>query len=158
MFPAEFGDVYMDDGVQYRLGVELRCLRPLAHGAWEFCKIGERRFEEDAEDHSVMPADAEPREPSPMDEMLSIRATPMNVGGEAPWAWFRSPLEDGFGIELSIEQARELGALLYREVDIVAFVSRGADGRIECGRLTSWELVEDGDPRPAWREWYRSVS
>lgn len=34
--PEAPGDTYLDDSIHYVLSVELRVLRPLPHGRWEF--------------------------------------------------------------------------------------------------------------------------
>lgn len=94
----------------------------------------------------------------PNDSILSVRAVPVRVGGAKPLIRFKSMLEDEpFTLTATEEQARKLGALLYKEVDIDALISRAADGTIDGGKLVSFEPVIDGDPRPAWREWFKSV-
>jgi hypothetical protein len=102
---------------------------------------------------------AEPsKDPEPLDSILSIRATPIRIGGRKPAVRFRSDLEDDdFTLETTQEIARKIGAHLYHEVEIDAIVRRGSDGAIEKGKLNTFEPVETGDPRPAWREWFRSV-
>jgi len=93
----------------------------------------------------------------PMDSILAIRATPIRVGGRQPAVRFRSYLEEDFTLNTTREVARLIGTHLYREVEIEATVRRAADGTIDGGRLVSFEPVETGDPRAAWREWFRSV-
>ena len=99
-----------------------------------------------------------PPEPeSPLDALLSIRAVPIRAGGKRPAVRFASPFEDDFTLAVTEEQARELGGMLYREVEIEALVSRDSQGRVERGELRSYSLVTDGDPRPAWKEWFKNV-
>lgn len=93
----------------------------------------------------------------PLDSILSIRATPIRIGGRRPAVRFRSDIEEDFTLDATQDVARAVGAHLYREVDIDAMVRRAADGSILSGRLTSFEPVATGDPRPAWRAWFRSV-
>lgn len=91
-----------------------------------------------------------------MDLLLSIRAKPIHVGGEKPTAHFESPFEEPFTLSITKEDARRLGALLYQDVDIEAEVVRDVEGKIESGKLLTFEVVEDVDPRPAWREWHQT--
>jgi hypothetical protein len=106
----------------------------------------------------VRPVVVAPGEPvAPLDSMLSIRARPIRVGGKKPAVRFSSEMEEDFTLTATADQARELGSMLYRDVEIVARVSRDAAGFIEGGRLESFEIVEDEDPRPAWRDWFRKV-
>lgn len=93
----------------------------------------------------------------PLDSILSIRAIPIRIGGRRPAVRFRSELEEDFTLDTTKDLARSVGAHLYREIDIEAAVRRAADGSIFSGRLTSFDLVETGDPRPAWRDWFLSV-
>jgi hypothetical protein len=95
--------------------------------------------------------------PEPLDAILSVRATPIRIGGSRPAVRFRSDLEADFTLSTTQEIARRIGAYLYREVDIEGVVHRAADGTIADGRLNSFEPVSTSDPRPAWREWFRSV-
>lgn len=99
-----------------------------------------------------------PHDVQPLDSILSVRAVPLQIGGLNPLAHFRSEFEpEPFTLSVTESLARKLGPYLYKEVDIEAKVARGADGRIERGRLEEFEPVEDGEPRPAWRAWFESV-
>jgi hypothetical protein len=94
---------------------------------------------------------------APLDEVLAIRAEPIRAGGKRPAVRFRSFLEEDFTLEVTAEQARALGAILYSEVEIEARISRDAEGYIDGGRLLSFEPIDEGDPRPAWLEWFKRV-
>jgi hypothetical protein len=111
--------------------------------------------------HSALALDEDDQ--APLDSMLSIRATVLRVGvatpNAAPAVRFSSGLEDGpFTLQVSDTQLRQLSTRLLTEVDIEARVSRNADGAIERGKLERFDVVEGGDPRPAWREWFRAVN
>jgi hypothetical protein len=93
----------------------------------------------------------------PLDSMLSIRATPIRTGGRNAAVRFTSDMEEDFTLDTTRAIARDIGAHLYSEVDIEGTVRRALDGTIASGRLISFEPVESGDPRPAWREWFHSV-
>lgn len=92
------------------------------------------------------------REPA---EILSVRATPIRLGGTRPAARFESRSEEKqFSLEITREVARELGKYLYRPIDIVARVERDSDGNIEYGVLQEYHAVSEDDPTVAWREWF----
>lgn len=95
--------------------------------------------------------------PEPLDSILSIRATPIRVGGRRPAVRFRSDMEEDFTLDTTQDIARSIGVHLYREVEIDALIRRATDGTISAGKLNAFEPVETGDPRPLWREWFRSV-
>lgn len=94
----------------------------------------------------------------PLDSILSIRATPIRIGGRRTLVRFASDLEDDFTLEATKRLARELGPHLYSEVAIEARIRRAPDRSIESGTLVAFWPVQGGDPRPAWLEWYRSVN
>lgn len=93
----------------------------------------------------------------PLEALLAIRAVPLRVGGKKPAARFLSRLEGEFTLETSPDQARALGAQLYKEVEIVAKIARDTDGAIERGVLQSFERVEPQGPATAWRAWYQAI-
>ena len=93
----------------------------------------------------------------PVDSILCMRARPVRAGGAHPTVRFEGLGEEPFTLSVTAEQARSLGSLLYREVEIVADVTRNVDFTIDRGRLRSFEEVADVDPVPLWRDWYRSV-
>lgn len=93
-------------------------------------------------------------ETAPLDAMLVIRAQAVAVDGNV--VRFSSLMEEDFAIVASAEDASRF--VMLQEVDIVAIVSRDEHGAIESGRLESFEVVENGDPAPAWQDWYRKVS
>jgi len=93
----------------------------------------------------------------PFDAFISIRATLQRVGGKTPAVRFSSAFEEDFSLQVTPAQACELGAMLYRDVDVEAVVSRDGEGRIEGGELRSYAPVQDEDPRPVWKAWFESV-
>lgn len=107
----------------------------------------------------VRPVAVGAERPRPMDSMLSIRATPIRVGGNSPKARFTSPLESvPFTLDVSKGLARDIGKVLYQPLDIRALVQRDADRAITGGKLTSFRVMDTGDPETLWRDWYRSVT
>lgn len=100
-----------------------------------------------------------PEAPSKMpQETLSLRATPIRVGGSRPAVRFESAYERApFSLKTDEETAREIGARLYREADIVAVIHRDQEGHIEEGRLEEFLPLEDDDPRVAWKAWADEV-
>ena len=85
---------------------------------------------------------------------ISLRAEVVRAGGARPRARFRSDSEpDEFTLDVSEATARELGAHLYREVDITAHVHRDENDRIRGGQLEEFFPLEDGGAREAWRQW-----
>lgn len=95
--------------------------------------------------------------PAPLDSLVAFRARVIRVGGKTPAARFASDFEEDFSLRVSEEQAKELGALLYREIDLDAQVSRNSEGMIEAGRLRSYTPVDEGGAAAAWRDWFKSV-
>lgn len=125
-------------------------LRKLPHGQTARVLLGER--------HSNLALD-DGSDQQPLDSILSVRAVVMRVGGRSPAVRFVSQFEDEpFTLQVSRKLARELGSMLYQEVDIEARVSRDADGKIERGKLERFDPVDGGDPRPAWRDWFKAVN
>jgi|GEM_PF-3236156 len=85
---------------------------------------------------------------------FSGRVRVNRVGGTKAVIRFLSESEDApFVLTISAEQAPQLGALLYSEVDIEAVILRDADGSIRGGHLVSFEKVTDQNPREAWLAW-----
>ncbi|HSR96040.1 MAG TPA: hypothetical protein VLM79_03165 [Kofleriaceae bacterium] len=61
-----------------------------------------------------------------------------------------------FTLLCSEDLSRELGAHLYREVEIEASVVRGADARIESGNLVRFAVVNSDEPADeAWERWFK---
>lgn len=90
-------------------------------------------------------------------EVVSLRATIQRVGGKTPAVRLTSKSED-FPFTLRFEDpddAPRLGALIYRDADIVATVRRDDDGKILGGALDEFEAVAGGSGVAAWREWFR---
>lgn len=86
---------------------------------------------------------------------VSLRATPVRVGGQRPAVRFESKSEERpFTLDVTKDHARQVGRFLYAEIDIVALVRRDEDGLIESGTLQSFEPVTDDDATSAWRDWY----
>ncbi|MDZ4697137.1 MAG: hypothetical protein SGI86_18520 [Deltaproteobacteria bacterium] len=91
----------------------------------------------------------------PAEVQVSLRVIPQRVGGIRPAVHLESKSEDrSFTLDVSKEQARQIGRFLYTEIDIVALVKRDEDGFIETGTLTTFEPVTDDDATTAWRDWY----
>lgn len=87
-----------------------------------------------------------------------FRATPQRAGGAKPAVRFRAPTEPrAFTLRATEALARELGGLLYTEVEIEAEVVRAADGTIEDGTLRSVTRLSDAPPLEAWTSWYESL-
>jgi hypothetical protein len=94
---------------------------------------------------------------APVQETVSLRATPLRVGGTRPAVRFESSSEEKpFTLYVTKEQARAVGSYLYRPCDIVALVGRDEAGHIEHGELLEFAAVTDDDPSTAWRDWYQS--
>jgi hypothetical protein len=86
---------------------------------------------------------------------ISLRATPIRVGGSRPAVRFESKSEDRpFTLDVERDRARLVGRFLYSEIDIEALVTRDEEGFIELGRLLGFEPVTDDDATTAWRDWY----
>lgn len=95
--------------------------------------------------------------PEPVGELVTIRARPIRAGGVVPAVRFTADDEpQGFTLPCTEELSRELGAHLYREVEIEASIIRSADGHIEGGQLHSFVAVDtDQDPAEAWQRWFK---
>lgn len=86
---------------------------------------------------------------------ISLRATPVRVGGTRPAVRLESKSEDRpFTLDIDREGARLIGRFLYAEVDIEARVARDEEGFIECGSLIRFEPVTSDDATTAWRDWF----
>jgi len=93
----------------------------------------------------------------PIGELATIRARPIRAGGVVPAVRFSADDEPAdFTLPCSQQLSRELGAHLYREVEIEASITRSADGRIEGGQLMQFVVVNnDDDPAEAWERWFK---
>lgn len=88
-------------------------------------------------------------------ETTELRVTPVRVGGAEPGAQLTSTSELGpFTVEATADVARKLGALLYRDVDVVLDIVRGIDGRIERGRVVDVMPLSAEEPTATWRQWF----
>jgi hypothetical protein len=96
-------------------------------------------------------------EPEPIGELVTIRARPIRAGGVAPAVRFAADDEpQDFTLPCTEELSREIGAHLYRDVEIEASIIRSADGHIEGGQLHSFVAVDTGqDPAEAWQRWFK---
>jgi hypothetical protein len=87
---------------------------------------------------------------------LSIRATPIRVGGKEPTVTLESAVEERtFTLRVAKDRAKELAKHLYAQVDIEAMVYRADDGLIESGHLVDFMPLEEGDPIEAWSAFVR---
>jgi hypothetical protein len=93
----------------------------------------------------------------PVGELASLRARPIRAGGVTPAVRFSADAEPAdFTLPCSEQLSRELGAHLYREVEIEASIVRTPDGHIEGGQLLSFVVVKtDDDPAEAWERWFK---
>lgn len=89
-------------------------------------------------------------------EVTTIRATLMRVGGADPVARFKSAseVEDVF-IDVSEKQAIELAHYLYGDMDIEIRHTRGAAGKIEAAELVHFVPLQG--TAEAWRTWFRAT-
>jgi hypothetical protein len=90
-------------------------------------------------------------------ERTELRARPIRVGGAgaAPRTMLTSDSEPGsFLLDATRDQARKLGAVLYKEVDVVLDVCRDIDGRISQGRIVEVHELGDDEPVTVWRDWF----
>lgn len=101
-------------------------------------------------------ADGATARPEPLGELATIRARPIRAGGVSPAVRFSADGEPAdFTLPCSEELSRELGAQLYREVEIEASIVRGVDGHIASGELLGFVAVaSDEDPAGAWERWF----
>lgn len=89
----------------------------------------------------------------------SIRAELLSLGGDDPKARFRSRLDGEFAVQVTKEQARKLGPILYRWADLRVKVERDARETIVSGTLVDFEPVESGDAEGtivAWEHYHRT--
>jgi len=112
-------------------------------------KVG-RRWERKLEPGAVVRAEL-------IGELATIRARPIRAGGVSPAVRFSADGEPAdFTLPCSEELSRELGAQLYREVELEASIIRAADGHIEGGQLLGFAAVDDeADPAGAWERWFK---
>ncbi len=93
-------------------------------------------------------------------EIITLRATPTSVGGIEPKVRL-APVgdwEETFTASAaSSDQARKLGALLYMEIEVEVEVGRRPDGTIVDGKILSYEVLSEEDPKNAWRTWFSKV-
>jgi hypothetical protein len=90
-------------------------------------------------------------------ERTTIRGRLIRVGGVTCRALFFSPVENNFSLTVVTEErARELGGLLYRELDLEALVARDGAGHIEQGELVHFHVLSDAEPVGAWRDWLKA--
>jgi hypothetical protein len=90
-------------------------------------------------------------------QRTSLRVQPVTIGGTGPQPTARlvSTSETfPFVVQVSADDARKLGASLYREIDVELEMCRAADGRIESGRVTKVIPLADVDPVETWRAWF----
>ncbi len=89
--------------------------------------------------------------------MTTMRVVPYKAGGKNDAAVrFTSILEDyDFTLDVSSDAARELGAVLYHEVEIEAEVQRDAAGRITQGKVLRINPLDDKPDLSAWQDWFR---
>ncbi len=96
-------------------------------------------------------------QPAPVGELLSLRATPIRVGGVSPAVRFDAGAEPAaFTLACSEDMSRELGALLYREIDLEARITRDQAGRITAGTVLAYrEVTTTENAFEAWRAWFK---
>ncbi|MFN0248751.1 MAG: hypothetical protein ACKV2T_17815 [Kofleriaceae bacterium] len=100
--------------------------------------------------------DAGPALSEPVGELTTLRARPIRAGGVTPAVRFSAEGEREFTLPCTEELSRELGAHLYREVEIEASIIRTADGHIEDGQLIGFAVVNtDEEPAEAWERWFK---
>lgn len=89
-------------------------------------------------------------------ETTELRVIPIRAGGRDPTAELVSDSEPGsFTLKTNAENARLLGAALYREVDVTIEICRGFDGSIERGKIIEvMPLDQESDPVATWRTWF----
>jgi hypothetical protein len=91
--------------------------------------------------------------------ITSFRARLIKIGGKNPTAQFRSAFQDRITLEMKREVAIRIGALLYREMDIVAQVSYTSELDIKRGTLLEFTVVDESrDPVAELRAWYENAS
>ncbi len=97
------------------------------------------------------------RSEQPLRELSTLRAQLIRVGGIRPAVRLRSEDRD-FSLEADALVLRELGPLLYREIEIEAEVERDDVGNITDGRVISYSVLDDGEPVDAWQKWFDSTA
>lgn len=87
---------------------------------------------------------------------VSMRVFVERVGGAEPSVRVRARGErQPFQIRVTAEQAREFGALLYRQVDIVATLWRDENGQVTEAVLRELHSLDDSRSPKAWFDWLR---
>jgi hypothetical protein len=87
--------------------------------------------------------------------MTELRVVPLRVGGKGPTVQLSCDGEDEpFTVEASLADARALGSLLQRAVDVTLTLRRDHAGRIDAGRILEVSPLDEGDPGDAWRRWF----
>jgi len=89
-------------------------------------------------------------------ETTELRVIPIRAGGRDPTAELVSDSEVGsFILKTSEENARLLGAALYREIDVIVEICRSFDGLIERGKIVEVMPVDqESNPTETWRAWF----
>jgi hypothetical protein len=93
-------------------------------------------------------------------EQTELRVRPIRVGKrgeheERQSVELASDSEIGtFTLDASLDDARRLGAMLRRDVDVEVEVCRDIDGYIDRGRVLKVILLEGNDDAEAWRSWF----
>jgi hypothetical protein len=91
-------------------------------------------------------------------ETFSGRGIVTRVGGAKPTVRISSRLEPReMTLRAEKDLAKEIGASLYKEVEVEARVWRDESGLIVDGELVDFEPVTDADPTKAWGEVFRAV-
>lgn len=106
-------------------------------------------------DKAVVHIDTSPPPTMPTSVVI-LRAIPQRSGGVDPKVRFSAFAErDAFSLDVTPEQARQIGAHLYHELEIEAQVVRLLDGRIVSGKLIEFHPLDRGDSLALWQAWYR---
>lgn len=93
---------------------------------------------------------------APPRSITDLRCRVLRVGGRRPAARFESASERRpFSFGITLDQARDLGGLVYEEVDVVAEVERDSLGFIVGGDLVRYTRLDTGDAGDAWRKWFK---
>lgn len=95
------------------------------------------------------------RDDQPLRELTTLRAKLLRVGGIRRAVRLRTGDDRDFSLEASEDELRQLGACLYREIEIEAEVERDDHGNILDGRLLSFAVVDDErSAADAWQQWF----
>lgn len=95
------------------------------------------------------------RDDQPLRELTTLRAKLLRVGGIRRAVRLRAGDDRDFSLEASEDELRQLGAYLYREIEIEAEVERDDHGNILEGRLLSFAVVDDErGAADAWQQWF----